>query len=408
MTFGLRQKVFKEKTFLKSFLLNIPLSKIRGLIALYMDKKKHYLLIILITMVFVSGCATHAPYFKLDSSLMKDVRSFNGFQYLSLSKVCDVYSLDCKWDSFIKTATIQKGSNRIVLRADSNTMLLNGEIRKLDKPVVFYNNAVFVPISFVRNNLAPALGTAAVLTVRPEAEASRRVSIKTIVLDPGHGGRDVGATGRRIRVKEKDRALYLARKIRDILEGAGIRVIMTRDDDTFIPLPKRAEIANRGNADLFVSVHINASRSRMLRGFECYYLSNATDDNARAVEAVENASLKLGDTANLEHSGTLDKTLWDMTLTENRIESAQLANYVCDSIDKNATTANRGIKSARFYVLKYTRMPSILVEAGYLSNRYEELKIKDNAFLDRVAAAVTDGILRYKSEYERTEGFTRK
>jgi len=373
-----------------------------------MFKKSYYILIIPIAAVLflISGCATQAPYFKLDSSLQKDIRNFGGVQYIPLTKLCDVYLLDCKWDSFIRTATIQKKANRIVLRADSDTILLNGEEKKIDRPVIFCGGAVFVPLSFARNNLRPMIGAIPAEGL-PKEELPKKFTIKTIVIDAGHGGRDVGAVGRRIHIKEKDKALYVARKLRDLLEASGIGVIMTRDDDMFVPLQKRADIANRAGADLFVSVHLNASRSRSMRGFECYYLSNATDDNARALEAFENASLKLNDTANLEHSKQLDKTLWDMTLTENRLESAQLANYVCESIDKNVTTADRGIRSARFYVLKYTRMPSVLVEMGYLSNKYEEMKLKDTAFLDRIANAVAEGILKYKREYERTEGFTK-
>jgi len=374
-----------------------------------MFKKSYHNLIIPIAAVLflVSGCATHAPYFKLDSSLAGDIRNFGGAQYLPLARLCDVYGLDYKWDSFIRTATIEKKSGRIVFRTDSDTMLLNGEKKKLDRPVVLQGGEVFVPVSFARSSLGPIIGTA--LSVRPPEESTpKKFTIKTIVIDAGHGGKDVGAVGRRIHIREKEKALYLARKLKGVLEDAGIRVIMTRDNDTFVSLQKRAEIANKSGADLFMSVHLNASRSRMMRGFECYYLSNATDDNARALEAFENASLRLNDTASLEHSKPLDKTLWDMTLTENRLESAQLANYICESIDKDILMADRGIRSARFYVLKYTRMPSVLVEAGYISNKYEELKLKDAAFLDRIANAVGEGILRYKREYERTEGFTRK
>ncbi|EFK96693.1 protein containing Cell wall hydrolase/autolysin, catalytic domain, partial [sediment metagenome] len=227
------------------------------------------------------------------------------------------------------------------------------------------------------------------------------------VLDPGHGGNDPGAIGGRTRCKEKDMTLAMARKLKSALEAAGIRVIMTRNSDVFIPLGKRARIANNSGADLFVSVHFNASRSRSLRGFECYFLSNATDDNARALEAAENASLKLGEGAEAERSRRLDRTLWDMTLTENRRESSLLSAYICESVKDNIDIGNRGIRTARFYVLKYTRLPSVLVECGYISNRYDEIKLKDPEFTDGLARAIARGILKYKDEYESTEGFTR-
>ena len=144
-----------------------------------------------------------------------------------------------------------------------------------------------------------------------------------------------------------------------------------------------------------------------MRGFECYYLSNATDDNARAVEARENSSLKMDEAATVEHSRLLDKTLWDMTLTENRIESSELAGSICSSIDEGLDMGSRGVRTARFYVLKHTNIPAVLVESGYISNKYEELKLKDPKFLDRIAESVAQGILKFKREYERTQGFTR-
>jgi len=353
---------------------------------------------------FLAGCATQAPYFKLDAGLQKEIKSFDDVQYVPLTRLCDTYGLECKWDTFINTATIERKPNRIVLRAGSNKVLINGIQKSIDRPIILSGGVVFVSVSFVKANLGPIAGAA---PAREVVEAVKRFTIRTIVLDPGHGGNDPGAIGKKYMLKEKIMTLALAKRLKAILEGAGIKVIMTRSDDTFIPLPKRSEIANSSGADLFVSIHINASRSRLLRGFECYYLSNATDDNARAIEAFENSSLKMDEKADIEHSKRLDKTLWDMTLTENRRESSELASYICSSVDKSFTIRSRGIRSARFYVLKHTNMPSVLVETAYISNRYEEMKLKDPNFLGRIADAIAQGILRYKSEYERTEGFTK-
>ena len=355
---------------------------------------------------FLAGCATHAAYFRLDTSLQKEIKAFNGSEYLPLARVSDFYGLDYKYDGFTGTAAMRKGPNRIVVRTGGEKALINGEMVKLDRPIVSSGGALFAPLAFVKNNMGPIIGYIPPPKIPAEAAGPRRFTIKTIVLDPGHGGNDPGAIGRRSHSKEKDLTLRLAGKLKTILEGAGIRVIMTRDSDIFIPLPKRSEIANRSGADLFISIHINASRTRSLRGFECYYLSTATDDNARVLEALENSTLKISDTASAETSRRLDKTLWDMILTENRLESAQLAGSICGSIDESFTMGNRGIRTARFYVLKHTDIPAVLVEAGYVSNKYEELKLKDPEFLDKIAESVADGIIKYKREYEKTEGFT--
>lgn len=369
---------------------------------------RNYINIIIVGLaaIYIAGCAAQTPYLKLDSSLQKDIRTINSYQYIPLDEVCKFYQVSCKTDNFINKAILEKGSGSILLRAGSDRIIVNGRFEKLDRPVILYSGIIFVPVSFIRNNMGSIVSIEPSKPVQ-EVAPSGKFTITTIVVDAGHGGKDVGATGRRYRLREKDMALKVARKLRNILEDNGIRVIMTRDSDVFISLPRRVEIANRSNADLFVSVHINASRSRSLRGFECYFLSNATDDNARALEALEDASLKISDNATVERSKKLDKTLWDLTLTENRRESADLAGYICKAVERNLTMGNRGIRTARFYVLKHTHMPAVLVEGGYLSNRYDELKLKDPAFLDRLAEAVADGILRYKREYEKTEGFTR-
>lgn len=367
----------------------------------------HIIILIVCAAAFLAGCATQVSHFRLDMSLQKDLKVFGGTEYISLSKVCDFYGLSYKYDSFVRTATVSKGSNRIIVRAEGDKALVNGEMVKTDKPMTLSDNTLFAPVSFVKNNMGPMIGYAPVPKIPEEAEGPKRFRIKTIVLDPGHGGNDPGAIGRRSHVKEKVLTLQMARKLKSLLEDAGIKVIMTRDSDVFIPLPKRSEIANKSGADLFVSVHINASRARSMRGFECYYLSNATDDNARALEAFENSSLKMDDGASVEHSRPLDKTLWDMALTEDRRESSELAGYICDSINESLAMGDRGVRTARFYVLKHTDIPAVLVESGYISNKYEELKLKDPEFLDRIAESVAQGILRFKREYERTEGFTR-
>lgn len=368
-----------------------------------------YIIIIFILCLF-AGCATEGTLLKLEPSLQKDIRSFDGTPYVPLVLLCDIYGLKWNWDPYVKVVTIEK-QGVIVLRVDSDSILSKGMQKRLDRPVLLKDGAVFVPVSFVKNELG------AIVEVRPvpvskvaeirAAPSEKKSTIRTVVIDAGHGGKDAGAVGRKLRLKERDINLTIARKLRNILEANGIRVVMTRDSDTFISLPKRVQIANSSGADLFVSIHVNASRSRSLLGFECYYLSEAMDDNARAVAARENASLKLGEDARIENSDGLSATLWDITLTENRRESIELARNICKSVDTSLAMKNRGIRSARFYVLKGVRMPAVLAEHGYISNRYEELKLSGSKYLDRLAGAVADGILAYKREYENTEGFTR-
>jgi N-acetylmuramoyl-L-alanine amidase len=368
---------------------------------------KYKIILIMALAFFISGCAAQAPYLRMDPVLNRDVRVFNDVQYVPLIKLCEVYGLDWKWDPFTRTAVITK-NGRIILREGSNRALINENEKKLSGPVVFTNSTVYVPTSFVRSDLGSIVlrGPVERAIKEPPAKPIGKYTIRSIVIDAGHGGRDPGAVGRRLRIKEKDVTLSMAKKLKRILEDSGIKVTMTREKDVFIPLPERARIANSSGADLFVSVHVNASRSSSLSGFECYYLSEATDDNARAIEAFENATLTTDEEAAVEHSSSLDKTLWDMKLTENRRESAELSNFICKSVESNLTTRNRGTRTARFYVLKYTRIPAVLVETGYISNKFEELKFRDENYVNRIADVIAKGILSYKNEYERTEGFT--
>jgi N-acetylmuramoyl-L-alanine amidase len=369
---------------------------------------RYKIIIICAGVLFAAGCAGQGPYLKLDPTLQADIRVFESVQYVPLMRICEAYSLDCKWDSVTRVAVIAKNGN-IILRAGSDRILVNGNERKLTTPVVFTNSTVYVPTGFVRNDLAlivRALPVEKVPEKIPAARAPGKYAIKKIIIDPGHGGKDPGAIGRRSKIRERDLTLAISKKLKRILEDHGITVLMTRDRDVFVSLPRRVRAANLSGADLFISIHINASRSRMMNGFECYYLSEATDDNARAVEAFENASLDPDEGTVLEHYKGLDKTLWDIKLTENRRESAELASDICKAVDASLAARSRGIKTAKFYVLKWTRIPAVLVEAGYISNKFEELKFRDERYIDRITDVIAKGVLAFKDKYERTEGFT--
>lgn len=369
--------------------------------------QKYRLIAALLLALFLAGCATTTPRFTLSPGLSKDIVAMQGAQYIPLVKLCDEYGVKYSWDEIARTVALEGNGTRVVLRPSSGRMLLNGSERRLDRPVVMDNGAVFVPLSFAGSNmeyLIEARKEGSIAVARPVYTG--KFAIRTVVLDPGHGGKDGGAVGNRLQLVEKNYSLKAAHKIKEVLEEKGIKVVMTRSDDRFIPLPGRSDVANRVNADLFVSVHINASRSRNMRGFECYYLSDATDDNARATEALENSSLNVDESAVYNNSKSLSTTLWDMTLTENRAESAELARYITSAVEDTCLIRNNGVKSARFYVLKHSSTPAVLVEMCYISHGPEESKLRDPDFMDEMTSAVARGILRYKDEYERTEGFT--
>ncbi len=217
--------------------------------------------------------------------------------------------------------------------------------------------------------------------------------IRRIVIDPGHGGRDPGAKSRR-GLREKDIVLkvskLLAQKLRKRL---GCEVILTRSRDVFIPLEQRTAIANMKRADLFISIHVNSSPNRRAGGIETYYLNFASDKEAMRVAAMENA-------ASTRSISELQDLLKNILLYSKVEESSRLAKYIQSDMvhilrRRYRRIKNRGVKTAPFVVLIGTRMPAVLVEIGFISNKYEEKLLRDPRYLETVAEGLARGIEHY-------------
>jgi N-acetylmuramoyl-L-alanine amidase len=219
--------------------------------------------------------------------------------------------------------------------------------------------------------------------------------IRRIVVDPGHGGKDPGAVGAN-GLQEKEVVLtvglMLARKIRDEL---GIDVVMTRSSDIFIELQERTAIANQVGADLFVSVHANASLNRNASGIETYYLNLAKTEKAAQLAARENGT-------SLEKVSLLQAVLFDLMANYKLNDSAHLADEVQKALHRKLGNAyagvkNLGVKQGPFYVLVGATMPSILVETAFISNEREEARLRDPQYLEQTADGILDGIRSYVS-----------
>ncbi len=218
-------------------------------------------------------------------------------------------------------------------------------------------------------------------------------SIQTIVIDPGHGGKDPGARSRG-GLEEKDIALDISRRLKKLVESRlNKKVIMTRDEDVFITLKRRTEIANENKADLFVSVHINSSVSGKLRGIEVYLLGKASDKRALSVAARENAE------THKDVVGFEEIILNDLEKDFTRKASLELAHFTNDALKRNLIskypTKALGVKRAPFYVLNHTEMPAILAEISFISNRKEEKRLKNPQYRQRAAEALLKGIESY-------------
>ena len=227
-------------------------------------------------------------------------------------------------------------------------------------------------------------------------------SKKRVVIDPGHGGHDPGAVGPN-KLCEKDAVLDIALKLRKILsEDPGLEVYLTRDKDIFIPLEERTAIANSKNADLFVSVHANASPRRDARGMETYLLNWTNDEEAMKVAARENRiSLKKMKKMKKDMD-TLDIELADLKRDHKRDESNKLANYIqrtmVDEMNKGyQNIVDHGVKWAPFYVLFGAQMPSVLVEVSFISNPAEEKLLSKDTYREGLANSIASGIRQYMS-----------
>ncbi|HUF88357.1 MAG TPA: N-acetylmuramoyl-L-alanine amidase [Gemmatimonadota bacterium] len=237
---------------------------------------------------------------------------------------------------------------------------------------------------------------------RPSVAAPTRRSGWTIVLDAGHGGHDPGSIGPS-GLREKDVTLAVVRRVAERLEREeGVKVILTRGGDEFVPLGERTKIANREKADLFVSVHANAATNRSAEGFETYFLSAAKTEDARRVARMENSAIRYENpSVDPESLGELNFILWDLAQNEYLRESSTLAESVQEEIDRRLDLRNRGVKQAGFFVLNGAFMPAILFEMAFISNPREESLLDDPSFQSRIAEGLSESLLAYLERYSR-------
>ena len=252
-----------------------------------------------------------------------------------------------------------------------------------------------------KNAPAPAK-TAPVIKQEPHPLAVSSAHKKMrIVVDPGHGGKDPGAV--RSRMREKDWNLAVGKELATLLKKAGFEVKMTRDNDTFIALSERSKISNNFKADLFVSVHTNASKNRNAHGFQVYFRSEkATDKEAADVAAMENEAMQYEEV----HYNFVDALLQSLAKNEFVNESSKLAGYVRNSVYKQpgigiAVNQNSSVRQANFYVLKGVNSPAILVEMGYISSSKDRARLSNKTVQKKMAQGIFNGV----RDYAKKEGW---
>ncbi len=235
---------------------------------------------------------------------------------------------------------------------------------------------------------------------KPEAVLAKR----RIIIDPGHGGHDPGAVGYK-GLYEKDVVLDIALKLKKLLLSDPLNeVFLTRETDVFIPLEERTVIANKKNADLFVSIHANASPKRKTRGIETYLLNWTNDVEAMRVAARENA-ISLKKMKEMQKKMDILEIIKSDLVRENkRDESIKLAHYIQKSMVSTLNNGNNnkeildlGVKQALFYVLFGARMPSVLVEVSFISNPEEEKLLSQESYRIQIAKAIAEGLNKFST-----------
>lgn len=293
---------------------------------------------------------------------------------LPLRVIAEIFQCDVKWDPK-GIITINNGADEIILSINSNKLIVNNEVKKIDSPPILKNSTTMVPIKFLEDYIDAEIewyaDSSIVNIVIEDAEIIARAEQvsrsyekrskypnavnKVVVVDAGHGGRESGATYGGI--YEKDVNLKIARYVKEELEKNGVRVYMTRTNDVTTTLSSRTTLANSINADLFVSVHNNAMVNKSnIKGTEVLYPTSS--------------------------------------IVKNGITAYSLAQKLQKVVSENAGTYNKGvINRNNLYVLNKTNMPAVIVEVAYMTNYSDLQKLKSESFLEKVGKSIAQGIL---------------
>lgn len=245
------------------------------------------------------------------------------------------------------------------------------------------------------------------------SQVDEKYSIKTVVIDAGHGGKDDGTSGRKS--KEKDVALAISLKLGTYIEEniPDVKVIYTRTTDVFVPLDERANIANKNKADLFISIHINGNKNSKAYGTETYAMGLHKTEGNLEVAKLENSAILFEEDYSTKYEG------FDPNSAESYIifsflqntfleQSLNCAVFVENEFKNKALRKSRGVKQAGFLVLWQTTMPSILIEAGFLTNPQEERYLISNTGQEYIASAIYRAFKRYKLSIEEKSQFVAK
>lgn len=299
------------------------------------------------------------------------VLRLQGHEFSNLAAWAQSNQLRLSWDRDSRDLQLTNRTVRLAFTLNSRQAEINGVRVWLSFPVTLRDQALFIATTDLRTLLTPVL--------RPPRDPPGR-HVRVIALDPGHGGKDAGfEVGSR---QEKTHALLLARKLRSLLQEAGLKVVLTRSSDEYVDHEQRTLTARLNRADLFVSLHYNAFSNPDVKGVEVYCVTPAGASSTN--DGPNDAS------STAEVPGNRQNT-----------RSALLAYQIQRALVRSLPVEDRGVRHARFLVLTTSTMPAVLIEGGFMSAKDEARQIFTLAYRNQVANAILDGILAYKRLVER-------
>ncbi len=348
-------------------------------------------------------------------------RQSAGIDLLPLGGACSALGIDCRIDPLLAAATVGSTTTGARFLAGERYFLRDGSVAFLPAAGEFADGDLYLPAAAVAEELTRVSGRTITFSNRTLAQApaarvvapapppvlpapvpgTSRFELRRIVIDAGHGGTDPGAVGNGLRESEINLAIALrtAEHLRQRLPG--VQLVFPRQDDRFISLGGRTKLANDEHADLFISIHCNASVNSSASGFEIFVLAaEASDNSARATAALENAAIEYESAeSRRQYQSGVGGILASLQLTEYQQESVELAGLIKKQVVPRLGVADRGVKSANFYVLRGALMPAVLVETAFITNAADAARLANPEYQDLVAGGIADGVVAFRNQY---------
>ena len=334
--------------------------------------------------------------------------------YISVNNFSDVLLNKNFINNNTEKIIIYFGDTKIKITANISFIIINDKAYQLQNNVFQRKGEYYVPLddflalltqhtntnySINYNSMSINLGS--VIQNSPIDKTTDLIKEKkkwqfdTIIIDPGHGGKDPGSIGYK-GTKEKDIVLDVSKRLaRKIQKNLRVKTILTRDEDVFIRLQDRTKFANTNEGDLFISIHVNSNESKKPYGFETYLLKPGRNQEAINVALRENSVIELEGN---KFEKLTDEQLIQATIAQSGFVqySEKFAALIQEEIDKRVQSRNRGVKQAGFYVLMGASMPNVLIELGYISNPNEEKKLNSSSYRDMLATSIYYAIVEYQ------------